>query len=380
MSDGWGAAPGPGGQQPQDGQPAGQQGQPQGGGRRRKPQQGGGPQASTPAGTTPQGLPQRAVPGQQPYGQAQPPFPPQSAGQPGGYGYPQQQGYPQQPNPYAASPQYNAPGSLPRNPQEPDWAALAERNDAAARRKKRLLMVGGGVLAAVVAGGVTATALGVFGSQDKDGVAAPSPVPSAVSTSAAPSPSPTPPPPPPVDPLEIIGSKEKDTAPLNVNTLFPDARLSIDGHTYDRDGRPHATANCAKAGSGGLGEVLARNKCRAVYRATYVSQGIAVTVGIVEFDTPEQSQATVKQATGNIYSLYRTIRPFCRGVYCRSTANSAGRYAYFTIGGFTDGKPVAKNDKAVKQATRDIDRLARNTLLQRGRVTAAQPVVTVPAD
>ncbi|WP_377270852.1 hypothetical protein [Peterkaempfera sp. SMS 1(5)a] len=395
MSDGWGAAPGAGGEQPQDGPQAGQQQgqpgqqqaqpgqqeQPQGGAQWPGQQQGG-PQASAPAGTTPQGLPQRASGGQQP----QSPFPAHATGQPAGYGYPQQQpgygypqqgypqqgGYPQQPGPY------NQAGAVPRSSTEPDWAALADRNDAAARKKKRLYTIGSGVAAVLVVGGIVAAALGVFGSKSGP-EAGPSTSPSPTASVTKPSPKPSTPPPPPVDPLTIISSAGKDTAPLNTRTLFPDVQVPINGTVYTRDGSPNATGNCAKAGSSGLGEVFATHKCRAVYRATYVSKGIAVTVGIVVFDDSTQAQAVAKVNTGNIFSLYRNIKAFCRNVQCLSSQASAGRYAYFTIGGYTNGKPVPKGDKKVQKASRDIATLARNTLYQRGRLAASQPAVTAPA-
>ncbi|MFF4649416.1 hypothetical protein [Streptomyces sp. NPDC001380] len=384
MNDGWGSAPGTGGGQPQEGPAAGH---PQGGAPWPGAQQGG-PQASAPAGTTPQGLPQRAVGGQQGHPQQPGPqqpgsqqgsaFPAHATGQPGGYGYPQQGGYghpggqgaPQQGLPQSGP--YTAPDPLPRNPSEPDWAALADRNDAAARRRRRLFLAGGGVLAAAAVAGIVAVALNVGGG--KDVASGPSASPSPSVSSVRPSPTP---PPPPVDPLEIIGDKNKDTAPLSPRTLFPDARVSVNGRTYDRDGRPHGTGECIKAGSSGLGEILVRNKCRAVYRATYITRDIAVTVGIVEFDTPEQAQAVAKKQTGNIYSLYRTIRPFCRDVKCVLTYGSAGRYAYLTTGGYRSGKPATQKDKAVGRASADIAQLARFTLLQRGRLTAAQRTVTV---
>lgn len=392
MSDGWGAAPGAGGQQPQDGPQAGQQ-QPQQGqqqGQQEQPQggapwpgQSGGPQASAPTGTTPQGLPQRGAAGQQPPS----PFPAHATGQPSGYGYPQQgqgygypqQGYPQggfaqQPGPYAT------PANLPRNPSEPDWAALADQNDAASRRRKRLYMVGGGVLAALVVGGIVAVSLGVLG-KGKDVAAGPSTSPSVSTSSLRPSPSPSTPPPPPVDPLDIISSAAKDTARLDVRVLFPDVQVPIGGTVYERNG-VHQTATCVKAGSNGLGEVFVSHKCRAVYRATYLNKGIAVTVAIVVFDDAQQAQAVVKKQTGNIFSLYRKpLKPFCRGVQCLNARGSAGRYAYFTLAGYTNGKAVPKHDKNVEKATDDILALARNTLLQRGRLAAARSAAaaTTPA-
>ncbi|MFJ8770888.1 hypothetical protein [Streptomyces microflavus] len=258
----------------------------------------------------------------------------------------------------------------------PDWAALAEESAARARRK-RWLMIGGGVLATAVVGAIVATAVVTTGSGKSDpaGSASKLPAPAELpeDTSApAPSFSSVAPPPPP-DPKEYITSADKDKAPITVDGFFPGKKLAMGDrvHTKGATGR---TTDCATGTQGALGAVLTKNGCEQLIRATYSKDGVAVTVGIAVFDTEARAQKTVDQAAGGLASLSGAGVPtFCRGgTVCRRTTNSYGRYAYFTVGGFTDGTRVTAEDRDVFAVGDDLTNFVFRQIHQRGRVQASQ--------
>ncbi|MGW3926957.1 hypothetical protein ACWECC_02485 [Streptomyces microflavus] len=258
----------------------------------------------------------------------------------------------------------------------PDWAALAEESAARARRK-RWLMIGGGVLATAVVGAIVATAVVTTGGGKSDpaGSASKLPAPAELpeDTSApAPSFSSVAPPPPP-DPKEYITSADKDKAPITVDGFFPGKKLAMGDrvHTKGATGR---TTDCATGTQGALGAVLTKNGCKQLIRATYSKDGVAVTVGIAVFDTEARAQKTVDQAAGGLASLSGAGVPtFCRGgTVCRRTTNSYGRYAYFTVGGFTDGTRVTAEDRDVFAVGDDLTNFVFRQIHQRGRIQASQ--------
>ncbi|MGK5643128.1 hypothetical protein ACSNOK_33255, partial [Streptomyces sp. URMC 126] len=255
----------------------------------------------------------------------------------------------------------------------PDWAALAE--DTAARdRRRKLLMIGGGVLAA---GGVAAIVATAIARSDGDGGKGPGRA-NAAGASALPNPSATPEPtfapvapPPPQDPRAFISSAEKDKAPLTTGTLFPDAKAVLSGRTYRRTATA-ATTDCASATQGALGSVLSSNGCRQMLRATFVRDGVAVTVGVAVFDTKAAADKAKDQSAGNVAALPGGgTAAFCRATACRLTANAEGRYAYFTVAGNADNKPVTGEDTQALTAGRDISTYAFGRILARGRAAAA---------
>ncbi|CAM5727517.1 putative protein OS=Streptomyces microflavus OX=1919 GN=Smic_49460 PE=4 SV=1 [Streptomyces microflavus] len=257
----------------------------------------------------------------------------------------------------------------------PDWAALAEESAARARRK-RWLMIGGGVLATAVVGAIVATAVVTTGGGKSDpaGSASKLPAPAELpeDTSApAPSFSSVAPPPPP-DPKEYITSADKDKAPITVDGFFPGRKLAMGDrvHTKGATGR---TTDCATGTQGALGAVLTKNGCKQLIRATYSKDGVAVTVGIAVFDTEARARKTVDQAAGGLASLSGAGVPtFCRGgTVCRRTTNSYGRYAYFTVGGFTDGTRVTAKDDVFAVGD-DLANFVFRQIHQRGRVQASQ--------
>ncbi|MFF4217404.1 hypothetical protein [Streptomyces nondiastaticus] len=321
------------------------------------PQPGGQPmppagQFGPPPALPPQPHPQPAQPAQQPPQQAQPQAQPQPL--------------PQPPAPWGPA----APGQAS---QTPDWDALADTTAARGRRRKWLLIGGGAVATVAVAGTVAALVVGSGKSGSASGLPSPQKLPSSSGT-PEPSFSQVAPPPPP-NPREFIASADKDKAPLSTKTLFPHSKPSLDKRKYDRT----ATAtneDCATAAQGGLGAVLTGNGCRQVLRATYVRDGVAVTVGVAVFDTKAAADKAKEQSTGNIESLAGDGPSFCRATACRLTANAEGRYAYFTVAGYTNGKAVPDDDKDALQAGRDVAGYTFRRIMARANAQASASVAT----
>lgn len=259
----------------------------------------------------------------------------------------------------------------------PDWAALADAS-AARTRRKRWLMIGGGILATGLVGAIVATAVvTTSGTSDPAGSASGLPAPADLpeDTSApAPSFSSVAPPPPP-DPKDYITSAGKDKAPITVDGFFPGTKLAMGDrvHTKGATGR---TTECATGTQGALGSILTENGCEQLIRATYTKDGVAVTVGIAVFDTEARAKKTVDEASGGLASLSGAgVSTFCRGgTVCRRTTNSYGRYAYFTVGGFTDGTSVTAQDRDVFAVGDDLTNFVFRQIHQRGRVQASQAV------
>ncbi|MFI1715491.1 hypothetical protein ACIGW4_11655 [Streptomyces sp. NPDC053513] len=304
--------------------------------------------------------------GQQGYGQqpgyGYPPQQGQGQGQQSGYGYPHPQ-QPAQPNPFPG-----AQGST----DTPDWSALADAS-ASRGRRKRLLLIAGGVLATVAVGAIVATA--VVSTNKKNDEAKNGPVPTGtVSPTDAPTPEPTfssVAPPPPPNPKDYISDPKKDKAPLSAEGLFPGKKMSMNGRAYQK-GATSATTNCAAVTQGGLGGVLTRNGCQRVLRATYVKDGVAITVGVAVFPSEAAAQKAKDQATGGVAPLTGAgVGDFCHATVCLRRSNAIGRYAYFTQAGFADGRKVTKADKPVFQASDDLGTFAFNQIYARGRAQAS---------
>ncbi|WP_329554548.1 hypothetical protein [Streptomyces sp. NBC_00696] len=259
--------------------------------------------------------------------------------------------------------------------QTPDWAALAEASETRNRRK-RLLFIGGGALATMAVG--TAVAMAVISANGDDSASGkPTNLPASASLptgtgATSPSFAPTSAP-PPLDPKEFISSKAKDTAPLSPTTLFPGTQLTVASTVYKK-GPTADTTNCASVSAGTLPKVLAANGCTRLMRVTYVKGNIAVTVGVALFDT--EAQATKVKGQADTKSVVKSlsgkgIKPFCDGAICRTTTNSYGRYAYFTIAGFDNGKDVTAKDTAVFTIGDDLGKFAFDQIHARGETQAS---------
>ncbi|MFE9861046.1 hypothetical protein [Streptomyces sp. NPDC005780] len=259
----------------------------------------------------------------------------------------------------------------------PDWAALAEASAARARRK-RWLMIGGGALATAAVAAIVATAVISTNKNDSGGSSGKnaSELPSATdlpsqSTQPEPSFSSVAPAPPP-DPKDYISDVRKDRAPITVDAFFPGKKLTMGDRVYSK-GATARTTKCATTTQGALGTILTNNGCDQVVRATYSRSGVAVTIGLAVFETEAQAKKAAQQASGGLASLSGAGVPtFCRGgAVCRRTANSYGRYAYFTVGGFTSGKNVTKGDKNVFAVGDDLTDFTFRQIRHRGEVQAS---------
>lgn len=259
----------------------------------------------------------------------------------------------------------------------PDLDALTEpyaATSARRRRVRRRTLALGAAVVLVAAGTATALALGAHdgrktaaptSTQAAGAPTTPSAAPSAV-PSAQPTPSPT-----LLDPLTLLSSAATDKAPLSAATLFPGQSVTVNGHSYTRV--LTATSTCAAAASPALAGVLVKNGCQGVFRATYDNGSAVVTVGIAVFDDAAQAGAVkAAVATGNIAALAGgPVKPFCQKEVCRISVNAVGRYAYFTVAGYPDGKPVPANDTVALAAGNDLATLAFQNLADRGRAEAA---------
>ncbi|MDT0394725.1 MULTISPECIES: hypothetical protein [Streptomyces] len=259
--------------------------------------------------------------------------------------------------------------------RSPDWAALADASEARAKRR-RLLFIGGGALATVAIG--TAVAVAVVsangGTEASPGASSqlpgtsdlPSPtgtVPSFAPTSA----------PPPLDPKDFVASAKKDKAPLSPDILFPGTQLTM-GETVYKKGPTADTKNCASAAKATLPKVLNDNDCTRLIRVTYTKDDMAVTVGVAVFDT--EAQATKAKQQADKKSVVKSlsgggVKDFCSGAVCRTTTNAYGRYAYFTVAGFTAGKNVTEKDTPVFTTGDDLQEFTFRQIRRRGEAQAS---------
>ncbi len=252
----------------------------------------------------------------------------------------------------------------------PDWDALADESAARARRR-RWLLIGGGALAALAVAAIVATAV-ITSGKGSTGTT----LPAAPDLPKEPDSKPSFPDvsvPPPPDPRDYISDPAKDTAPLTPATLFPDENMIVGEHSYPR-ATTSTTTDCTAAAQGALGSLLAGNGCTQLLRATYAKDGVAVTVGVAVFPSPAKAAKVRDQTKPNLAPLAGGGVPaaFCQGTRCRTTTNATGRYAYFTISGYTDGKAVTESETRAQQIGRDGASYAFGRITQRGKDQAAK--------
>lgn len=258
----------------------------------------------------------------------------------------------------------------------PDWAALAEASEARTRRRKWLL-IGGGVFATV--GIAAAVAITVVTANSDEPSASNKPageLPTAAdipgaSKEAEPSFEATTPPPPP-DPKDFISSAKKDKAPLTPEGMFPGKSWRTGERLYKK-GATDSTTKCTSVTQPALASVLARNDCTRLIRASYIRDGVAVTIGVAVFDTAADATKVKEQAEkGLVNSLSgKGVPSFCRTGVCRGTYNAYGRYAYFTTTGYTSGKNVTTGDRKAYGVGDDLSRFAFQRIHLRGTAQAS---------
>lgn len=254
----------------------------------------------------------------------------------------------------------------------PDWDALASESEAQSRRK-RWMWIGGGALATVAVAGIVAAAVMSSGGD------APSGNPTATASSSdqdVPDDKPSFPDvsvPPPPNPQDYISDPKKDTAPLTPATLFAQKTMVVGEHSYPRTNTA-STKDCTAAAQGALVSSLSHNGCKQLLRATYAKDGVAVTVGIAVFDSPAQATKVVNENKANLMPLPGGGVPpdFCQGTRCRMATNATGRYAYFTIAGFLNGKDITGTEPKSRQIARDAGSYAFAQITQRGKDQAAK--------
>ncbi|MGH3322986.1 MAG: hypothetical protein ACRDOV_00960 [Streptomyces sp.] len=244
------------------------------------------------------------------------------------------------------------------------------------------MIIGGSALATAAVAGIVAVAVvnegGGGSASDKPSDSLPTAEDLPSSTPGQPEPTFKDEPPPPPPPRDFVSDAERDKAPLSVGTLFPGKRVTINGRPYER-AETDTSKNCADAAHAGLGPVLDKNDCRRLFRATYTNEGLAVTVGIAVFDDAKTALKVKSGYKPNLIALPGGGVPdFCRTVTCRTTVNSYGRYAYFTISGRTNGKPSPSSDTQAGRAGRDGSNYAYARILQRGKEQAAAAVSATP--
>ncbi|GHB44466.1 hypothetical protein GCM10010377_39320 [Streptomyces viridiviolaceus] len=285
-----------------------------------------------------------------------------------GQGGPQSQWDPWKPN---SQQPWNSGGG----DQTPDWAALAEASEARNKRR-RLLFIGGGALATVAVAGAVAVAVvsanGSSEASDSPSSQLPSTADIPSETATVPSFAPTSAP-PPLDPKDFVASNKKDKAPLGPDILFPGTQLTM-GETVYKKGPTADTRTCGSAAQGTLPKVLAASDCTRLIRVTYTKGDVAVTVGVAVFDT--EAQAAKAKGQADKKSIVRSlsgggVKSFCEGAVCRSTTNSYGRYAYFTIAGFTNGKDVTTKATEVFRTGDDLAEFTFRQIRRRGEAQAS---------
>lgn len=271
---------------------------------------------------------------------------------------------------------HGGPGEGPVGSSTPDWAALADETERDRSRRRRRWIAGGGALATVAVAGIVAFAvindIGGGSGSDKPSDTLPTPEDLPSSTAGQPDPSFKDEPPPPPPPRYFVSKAERDKAPLNVGTLFPSPAVTINGRPYKRTSTD-TSKGCTDAAYAGLRPVLSRNDCDTLFRATYTRDGRAVTVGIATFDDAATAARVKRQYKPNLVALNGGGVPdFCRTVTCRTTTDSFGRYAFFTIAGRTNGQPSTAADKKAERAGRDGSTYAYARILNRGKEQAAK--------
>lgn len=245
-----------------------------------------------------------------------------------------------------------------------------------------MILGGGGIAAALVAVIVAVTVMSDSSGSNASGKPSGS-LPSAEdlpSGSGQPEPTFEDKPPPPPPPIDFVSDAKRDKAPLSAGTLFPDKKFVYKGRGYEL-AATDAGKKCADAAHAGLKSVLSNSDCRGVYRATLTRGGIAATVGIAVFDDTAAAVEVRDAYKPNIVALPgKGVPDFCRTSQCRTTVNSTGRYAFFTIAGHTNGKDADDKDKVADRAAKDASAYAATRVMERGKEQSQKAAETAEAD
>ncbi|MFJ3665582.1 hypothetical protein ACIPSE_03905 [Streptomyces sp. NPDC090106] len=286
--------------------------------------------------------------------------------------YGQQGGPPSQWDPW--KPNSQQPWDGGQDGRTPDWAALAEASETRNKRRKLLFVVGGALATAAIGTAVAMAVVSAGGGSNEASTTSSLPASADIPSQSATAPSFAPTSaPPPLDPKDFVGSKTKDTAPLSAESLFPGTQLTM-GETVYKKGRTADTTNCASVTKGTLPKILKDNDCTRLLRVSYIKDGVAVTVGVAVFDTEAQALKAKGQADKKsvVASLSGDgVKAFCDSAVCRTTTNSYGRYAYFTVAGFTNGKNVTEKSTEVFSTGNDLAEFTFRQIRRRGEAQAS---------
>ncbi|MGW4382337.1 hypothetical protein [Kitasatospora sp. NPDC004531] len=329
----------------------------------------GGPGAPQPAYGYPQQAPPPGYPQPQ---QPGPAFPPQQ----GGYAYPP-------PSPQAYGQGYQPPGqpqfegrygasTFQGDAESPDWSAMASQHEDERRKRKRNMVVLSALGGLLLVGGIVTGAV-MLTSKDKtdDPIVASPTSSSSASTSASPSAGASSSSSAGAKPTTAEGALSRgstDKAPISVDSLFPNATLTVDGQTLNKVATEHGD-QCASGTVNGLGGVLEKENCKDIYLATYLSDKAAVTVGVVLFDSKQQVDRAQPKVVGNIKPLRSDKTPrFCPDLaQCTFSNSGFGRYMVFTTAGNADTTPVTGSTPAPKAAAAGIAKQVLDDLKARGQ-------------
>ena len=279
------------------------------------------------------------------------------------------------------------PAPEPKRAAEPErehFQAILDQQEAATARRRRRLWLSAALVALLGLAGTGAALLATHPAKQSAAQAAASPSPPASSApaipvqqpptdvpSAAASPTSAAPAPSTLDPVRLLSAAATDTAPLSAVTLFPGKSVTVNSHSYTQ--ALTTTSTCVPAVTPNLAAVLAKNGCLKLFRASYAIGTTAVTVGVGVFDSAAQAAAVKAQTiAGNLEPLSGGSLPaFCHAVACQLSVNAYGRYAYFTVAGYTDGKPVPAADTSALAAGQDMGRMVYENLFTRAKEEAA---------
>jgi hypothetical protein len=252
---------------------------------------------------------------------------------------------------------YQPPAWPPPDPVTPGEAGAGGGSGTGGRGNRRLVLIGGAIAGAVLIAAVALIGVSAMSgdSPAKKPVAGSTP-PAPSQTAAAPS---TAPPtggrPAPKGPS--IDNERTDPKVLSLTEVFPSAKLTLGGRSYEQD-RTSVNHRCALAARGGMATALQQGHCSNVVRATYVDSGkkIAVTTGIAVLPTRAAAVAASKAGDPSRYEWFRGLQGKVAtkidqaGGWAASTVR--GRYIIYAYAGYNDGTKPKSGDTVLKAVAR----------------------------
>jgi hypothetical protein len=130
-------------------------------------------------------------------------------------------------------------------------------------------------------------------------------------------------------------------------------QLGVDGKLYVRE-LTDEKSPCWLATTGHLGNALAPNRCSQVLRATWVSGGQAVSIGVGVLPDAAAAQAANAAYVGHIEPLRGPgIPDFCQDqTPCALAHGVVGHFTYYVIAGPSGNAPGSTNAASIAAAQR----------------------------